>query len=89
MTEYLVIDIMQQSFKLALILALPAMASALIIGVLVAVFQAVTSIQEQTLVFVPKMLAVMLALILFFSTMMTMAIHFTVSLYQTIPDLAK
>jgi len=89
MTEYLVIDIMQQSFKLALSLALPAMASALIVGVLVAVFQAVTSIQEQTLVFVRKMLAVMLTLILFFSTMMAMAIQFTVNLYETIPDLAK
>jgi len=89
MTEYVVIDIMQQSFKLALMLAMPAMAAALIVGVLVAVFQAVTSIQEQTLVFVPKMLAVMLTLILFFSTMMAMAIQFTISLYGTIPALAK
>jgi flagellar biosynthesis protein FliQ len=89
MTEYLVIDIMQESFKLALMLALPSMLAALVIGVIVAVFQAVTSIQEQTLVFVPKMLAVMLTLILFFSTMMAMAIQFTTGLYGSIPNLAK
>lgn len=89
MTEQAVIDIMQKSFQLALFLALPTLLSALIVGVIVSVFQAVTSIQEQTLIFVPKMLAVMLALMLFFSTMLSMAIQFTEHLFEMIPQFTK
>ena len=81
-----VIDIMQESFKVALFLAMPALLSALAIGVLVSIFQSVTSIQEQTLVFVPKMLAVMVALIISFSWMLTSVIRFTQRLFQNIPE---
>jgi flagellar biosynthetic protein FliQ len=83
----IVVDIMQDSFRTALFLAMPALLSALLVGVAVSVFQTVTSIQEQTLVFVPKMLAVMLALVLFFSWMQEKAMHFTQSLFESIPNL--
>jgi flagellar biosynthesis protein FliQ len=79
-------DIMQDAFKTALFLALPALLSALTVGVAVSIFQAVTSIQEQTLVFVPKMLAVMLALTVFISWMMRSIIGFTIRLFSSIPD---
>ncbi len=84
-----VIDIMQESFRVSLYLAMPSLLAALVVGVAVSIFQSVTSIQEQTLVFVPKMLAVMLALIVTFSWMMSMVIHFTVRLFQNIPDFIK
>jgi len=84
-----VIDIMQESFRTALFLATPALLSALLVGVAVSVFQSVTSIQEQTLVFVPKMLAVMVALILTFSWMLSMILRFTEHLYGGIPALLE
>jgi flagellar biosynthetic protein FliQ len=86
MEVQVVIDIMQDSFQVALFLALPALLAALIVGVLVSVFQSVTSIQEQTLVFVPKMLAVMLVLIATFSWMLHMIIAFTQRLLENIPQ---
>ncbi len=86
METQVVIDIMQQSFRTALFLAMPSLLAALLVGVAVSVIQSVTSIQEQTLVFVPKMIAVMLALIAAFSWMMSMVIQFTVRLYTSIPS---
>ena len=66
-----VIDIMQESFKASLFLAMPALLAALITGVAVSIFQAVTSIQEQTLALVPKMLAVLITLTIGFSWMLS------------------
>ncbi|MBN1865677.1 flagellar biosynthesis protein FliQ [Candidatus Sumerlaeota bacterium] len=86
MDAQVVVDIMQDSFQVALFLALPALLAALTVGVLVSVFQSVTSIQEQTLVFVPKMLAVMLVLIASFSWMLHMVIGFTRRLLESIPQ---
>lgn len=80
---------MQGAFRTALFLAMPTLMSALLIGVAVSTFQAVTSIQEQTLIFVPKMLVVMLALILTLAWMQNMVIRFTVQLYSSIPDLVR
>lgn len=89
MTADMVIDIMHSSFRTALFLALPSLLAALIVGVSVSVFQSVTSIQEQTLIFVPKILAVMLTLIISFSWMLSMAIRFTTQLFATIPGYAQ
>ena len=86
METQIVVDVMQESFRVALYLAMPALLAALVTGVLVSVFQSVTSIQEQTLVFVPKMLAVMIVLIIAFSWMLSMAIEFTERLYGNIPN---
>ncbi len=83
----IVIDIMQDSFRVALLLAMPALLSALFVGLAISVFQSVTSIQEQTMVFVPKMLAVMLALTISFSWMLSMIIQFTRRLFLNMPQI--
>ncbi len=84
-----VIDIMQQAFRVGLILALPVLGAALIAGILVGVLQSITSIQEQTLVFVPKMLAVIAALIVCNAFMLRVMIDFTVALIQSIPQVVQ
>ena len=89
MTSQTVIDIMQEAFKVAMFLALPALGFALVTGVLVSVFQSVTSIQEQTLIFVPKILAVILAIVVFFSWMLNTILTFTERLFLLIPHLIK
>ncbi len=59
MTELEILDILYYAFQLALRLALPFLLISMVVGVLVAIFQAATSINEQTLTFVPKFLAIL------------------------------
>jgi len=83
------VDLMQQAFRVSLALSLPVLGAALITGICISVFQTVTSIQEQTLVFVPKMLAVIAALVIFFSFMLRTMMNFTVAVIGMIPHLAQ
>jgi len=62
----------------ALLLALPALGVSLVVGLLVSILQTVTSIQEQTLTFIPRVVAVGFALVLSMSWALQIAIHFTV-----------
>ncbi|WHY99173.1 flagellar biosynthesis protein FliQ [Peribacillus simplex] len=64
MSAEFVIDIAEKGVYMVLIIAGPLMVIALIVGLLVSIFQATTQIQEQTLAFVPKIVAVLLGLIL-------------------------
>ncbi|MDX1806924.1 MAG: flagellar biosynthesis protein FliQ, partial [Paenisporosarcina sp.] len=59
----------------------------LAVGLIVSVFQAMTQIQEQTLAFVPKIIAVFLALVLFGPWMLTLLLDFTRDLFQQLPQL--
>ena len=74
-----------QSIKTAILLASPMLAVGLIAGVLVSIFQAATQINEMTLVFVPKMLGVAVALLFFFPWMMKVIIGFTQDLIINLP----
>jgi len=65
MSQEMVIDVMTRSLYTIIISALPPLIMGLSVGLIVAIFQTVTSIQEQTLAFVPKIIAVMVALIIF------------------------
>ena len=84
-----VLDIMGEGLKVGLMLALPIMLSALIVGVLVSLLQAITSVQEQTMVFVPKIVIVAVATIVFFSWMMGKVMTFTIDLIGHIPELIR
>ena len=76
MTQKDVLEIGRNGLIVALQLALPVLLFGLVAGVLVSLFQAVTQIQEFTLTFVPKLLAVILALALFGSWMLSTMVHF-------------
>ena len=65
MNELMVIDIARQALYLVLKTSAPMLISSLIIGLIVSILQTVTSIQEQTLTFVPKLIGVFLVLMLF------------------------
>lgn len=84
-----VIELIQEAFKIGLILSLPIMLATLVVGVIISVIQSITSIQEQTMVFVPKILAVFGALLICFSWMMNTVINYTVELIARIPDLIR
>ncbi|HWL13466.1 MAG TPA: flagellar biosynthesis protein FliQ [Ureibacillus sp.] len=65
MTQEMVIAIAERAIWIVLIVSGPLLLIALIVGLLVSIFQATTSIQEQTLAFVPKIVAVLVAIIFF------------------------
>lgn len=89
MSPEFVIDLMREAFQIALSLALPVMMSTLVVGVAISVFQSITSIQEQTMVFVPKMIAVFVAMLVCFSWMLNTVLNFTHDLFMSIPDIVK
>ncbi len=86
MTPEFVTGFFMEAIKTAILLAAPMLAVGLITGVLVSMFQAATSINEMTLVFVPKMLCVGLALLFFFPWMMDLIIGFTQNLFTSLPS---
>ena len=87
MTPDVVIKLAEQSIYMIIIISAPMLLIALAIGLIVSVFQAMTQIQEQTLAFIPKILAVFLSLILFGPWMLTLLLDFTRDLFQQLPQL--
>ena len=81
-----VMDIAGQAFKVSMMLAAPALLSALVIGVLVSLFQAVTQINEQTLSFIPKIVAIAGVMLLAGPWMIDLMTGFTKYLILSIPS---
>lgn len=65
MTEGVVLDIMRNAFYNILVCGAPMLLISLVVGLVISLFQTVTSIQEQTLTFVPKIVSIFVALIIF------------------------
>ncbi|NUQ36077.1 MAG: flagellar biosynthetic protein FliQ [Planctomycetaceae bacterium] len=75
------IDVVQSALMLTVILATPILAIGLVVGLIVAIFQTATSIQEQTLAFIPKMFAVAALLVLLFPWMARSLLSYTDDLW--------
>ena len=73
-------------FFVALLVAAPMLLAGLIVGVVISIIQTATSIQEQTLTFIPKILAVVVALILCLPWMINTLLDFTINLISNIPS---
>jgi flagellar biosynthetic protein FliQ len=71
----------------ALMIAAPLLLVGMVVGLIISIFQATTSIQEQTLTFVPKIAAILGALVLFGPWIMTSMVQFTLRLFRQIPQL--
>ena len=84
-----IVNLMRDSIIQILILIAPPLGVALVIGLIVAIFQAVTSIQEQTLTFLPKLVGILLVILLLSGWMFSDLRNYTVSLFQMIPEIAK
>ncbi|MAF08737.1 MAG: flagellar biosynthesis protein FliQ [Rhodospirillales bacterium] len=82
-----VLQIANETFFVILQAAGPVMASGLAVGLMIAIFQTLTSIQEMTLTFVPKIIIIFAAVIFFMPFMMTAVIEFTHTLYDRIIQL--
>ncbi|NJM11868.1 MAG: flagellar biosynthesis protein FliQ [Synechococcaceae cyanobacterium SM1_2_3] len=87
MTPETIITLGQRALELATLLAAPLLLTALIVGVLISLFQAATQINEMTLSFVPKLLAMVLVLLLTGPWMLQLLVDYTRNLIQDIPKL--
>ncbi len=85
MTPDFIVSIGKEMIWMVLIVGAPLLVLGMIVGITIAVFQAATQIDEMTLTFVPKIVAVLVALLLFLPWIMRMLIDFTVRLYTNIP----
>jgi flagellar biosynthetic protein FliQ len=72
-----VLEIGRDLLYTALLISLPALGVSLVVGLLISLLQTITSIQEQTLSFVPRLVAVGLALVFTMAWTLQMAVHFT------------
>ena len=87
MTPELVMNIGRQAIEMTLILAAPLLLSALVIGLIISIFQAATQINEQTLSFIPKLLGMLLTLILAGPWMLQMMVDYIRRLFESIPQI--
>ena len=83
------IGVAQQSLWILALASAPLLLPVLVIGVLLGMVQAATSINEQTLTFVPKLAVVGLSLLIFGSLIMGLLTDFTIDIFQRIPDLVR
>lgn len=82
-----VVQVMRNGIMQVLILTAPVLGSALIIGLVVAIFQATTSIQEQTLTFLPKLIVILTVIFLIGGWMFSTLSDFTISLFDQISNM--
>ena len=85
MTPEFVVSFAKDALSLTILVAMPMLGLGLLVGLTVSVFQATTSIQEMTLTFVPKILAVLFGLLYFSPWMLDKLVTFTENVFQNIP----
>lgn len=79
----------KETIQTAALLAAPLLGVALVIGLAVSIFQALTSIQEMTLSYIPKIVAVGLVLVLLTPWLLEMLVDFTTHVFQFLPEVSK
>lgn len=89
MSPEFVLELGRNALQISLLLAGPVLLFGLIAGLAVAVFQALTQINEMTLAFIPKIGAAVLALALFGPWMLQKLINYTTALFEAIPGVTR
>jgi flagellar biosynthesis protein FliQ len=89
MSELLVIDLGRNAITLTLLLSAPMLGVALLVGLLVGIVQALTQINEVTLSFVPKILAVFAALAVAGPWLISTMLSYTVGLFNSLPSMVR
>lgn len=85
--EQIVIGFTKQALLLILLLSAPAMVAAMVVGFIISLFQAVTQVQEQTLTFVPKILATFIVLAVTGTWILATLIRFATAIFSQIPNI--
>ena len=85
MSGDVVVQLGQQALMVVLMVSAPMLGLGLLVGLCVSVFQATTSIQEQTLAFIPKIIAVFVAILIFGPWMLRIMVEYVMSVFTNIP----
>ncbi len=85
MNEYEAIDLARRAVTITLVVGTPVLATALVVGLIVSLLQAVTQVQEHTLSFVPKIIAVLIAVALAGPWMLSRLVQFGREMFGTLP----
>jgi flagellar biosynthetic protein FliQ len=88
MTEEFILHLAKEVFYTVLMVSAPILGVTLIVGLIISIFQAATSIQEMTLTFVPKIIVVAIVVILTLPWMLDTLVSFTTNLFNMIPAIA-
>ncbi len=86
MSPDLVISVLHETMKVSIMVSLPILIFGLVVGIIVGIFQTATQIHEMTLVFIPKLLAVGIALLIFFPWITRVVLDFTLNLLGNIQN---
>ncbi|WNB90389.1 flagellar biosynthesis protein FliQ [Bacillus sp. NEB1478] len=84
MDTQFVISLAEKGVYITLLMCAPLLALALVVGLIVSIFQATTQIQEQTLAFIPKIVAVLVGLVFFGPWMLSQILSFTANIFQNL-----
>jgi len=87
-TQYIV-ALGRQAIYTTLVVSAPMLILALVVGLAISILQAITQIHEMTLTFIPKIVAVGVALVVFLPWMITTIVNYTYQLFSMIPSLAR
>jgi flagellar biosynthetic protein FliQ len=87
MSPGLAVQLVSHALMMALLVAAPLLVTALVIGVLVSLVQALTQIQEQTLTFIPKLVAITVVLLLCLPWMVRQLVQYVVSAFDLLPGM--
>lgn len=89
MTEELIIEVIKDAFYTSFIILLPVLGVSLVVGIMISIFQAATSIQEATLTFVPKILITAIVIIFMLPWMMDKMIAITLRMFNIFTTVVK
>lgn len=87
MTPDTIMSIGEQAMRVTVLLSAPLLLTGLVVGLIISLLQAATQVQEMTLSFIPKLIAMVVVMVFTGHWMLSVAIDFTRNLYQSIPHL--
>ena len=89
MTEELIIQVLKEAFYTSFLILLPILSVSLVVGILISIFQAATSIQEMTLTFVPKILVTAIAILIMLPWMIDKMVSITLKYFGMFSTIIK
>lgn len=83
------VQIGRDALLMVMLVSAPMLGLGLVVGILVSIFQATTSIQEQTLVFIPKIIAIFVAVLLFGPWILNILVDYTRTIFMLLPQMVR
>ena len=89
MSGDMAIQISRDALSMVMLVSAPMLGLGLLVGIMVSVFQATTQIQEQTLAFIPKIIAIFVAILVFGPWMLSLMVDYTREIFTNLPNLVR